>query len=87
MILLRRDDIYYCDDISAPFILGIINPRIYSPFDMAKQDMKYVLAHEETSVTYYFNEVFVFDAEKSSEVESYRFDTPVVNGTVFREKE
>lgn len=45
--------------------------RIYY-FDVEKEDGK---------------EVFVFNAKKSSEVENYRFDTPVVDGTVFREKE
>lgn len=41
-----RDNIYYCDDISTPFILGIVKPRIYVPSGMPEEDLKYVIAHE-----------------------------------------
>ena len=39
-------NIMLCDNISSPFILGIIRPRIYVPSSVSTQDMQYVLAHE-----------------------------------------
>lgn len=41
-----RDNIFLCDAVSTPFILGIIRPRIYLPSDMKEQDIEYVIAHE-----------------------------------------
>ncbi len=39
-------NVYLCDRVSSPFILGLIVPKIYIPSDMDKEDMRYVLAHE-----------------------------------------
>ena len=43
-----RDDgnIFLCDRISSPFILGIFRPRIYLPSDIGGSDREYVVAHE-----------------------------------------
>ncbi|MBE6617659.1 MAG: hypothetical protein E7627_06960 [Ruminococcaceae bacterium] len=46
-----KDNVWLCDRISSPFILGIIRPRIYLPSDMAEADMEYVLAHERAHIT------------------------------------
>lgn len=40
------DNIYYCDYISSPFILGIIKPKIYLPSGMDAQQSDYVISHE-----------------------------------------
>lgn len=40
-------NIYECDNISSPFVLGIIKPKIYIPFRMNKQEREYILCHEE----------------------------------------
>ena len=39
-------NIYECDDIADPFILGIIRPRIYLPSGLDEETKKYVLKHE-----------------------------------------
>ena len=39
--------LYLCDNIPTPFVLGIINPKIYLPSDMAPENQSYVLKHEE----------------------------------------
>lgn len=44
------DNVYCCDDISAPFILGIIKPKIYLPSGMADQQAEYVIAHENAHI-------------------------------------
>ncbi len=40
-------NIWQCDHVASPFILGIFRPRIYLPSDMAEADRKYVIAHEQ----------------------------------------
>lgn len=41
-----RDNIWICDEIKTPFILGAIKPRIYLPSDTDKAEENYILAHE-----------------------------------------
>ena len=42
-----RDNIYQSETIVSPFVLGIIRPKIYLPFNMAEQEMEHVIAHEQ----------------------------------------
>lgn len=44
--VLRKDNIYICDEISFPFVLGIVRPRIYLPSGMAEETERNVIAHE-----------------------------------------
>ncbi len=46
-----RDNIYICDNIESPFILGIISPRIYLPSSLSEKEMNCVLAHENAHLT------------------------------------
>ncbi|MBE6552395.1 MAG: hypothetical protein E7665_09740 [Ruminococcaceae bacterium] len=39
-------NIFYCDDIDSPFIIGLFMPRIYLPSDIGEKEMGYVLKHE-----------------------------------------
>lgn len=41
-----RENIWVCDAVSSPFILGIIRPRIYLSSSMEKEVADYVIAHE-----------------------------------------
>ena len=41
-----KDNIRLCDNISTPFILGLLRPKIYLPSDINEQDAEYVIAHE-----------------------------------------
>ena len=41
-----RENIYLCDGISTPFILGVIRPRIYLPSNVSEADAQHVIAHE-----------------------------------------
>ena len=41
-----EDNIWLCDRLKSPFILGIIKPRIVLPSFMNEKEMEYVLAHE-----------------------------------------
>lgn len=39
-------NIFECDRINTPFILGVIKPKIYLPSNMSGCDREYVIAHE-----------------------------------------
>lgn len=41
-----KDNIWLCDRVDTPFVLGVIRPRIFIPSAVGEQDMKYVIAHE-----------------------------------------
>lgn len=45
--VLLRDNIYQSEAVVSPFVLGIIKPKIYLPFNMSEQDMEHVVAHEQ----------------------------------------
>lgn len=44
--LKTQGNVYLCDSIETPFILGIVKPRIYLPSAMEQTQMASVLAHE-----------------------------------------
>lgn len=46
--VLYKDNIYYCDDIETPFILGFIKPKIYVPSGLNEEDLEFVLEHEKS---------------------------------------
>ena len=39
-------NLWICDDIPAPFILGILCPRVYLPSNLDEAQTRYVIAHE-----------------------------------------
>lgn len=41
-----RDNIYICDSVKSPFILGIVRPKVYLPSALREAQMPYILAHE-----------------------------------------
>ena len=44
--VVLKDNIWLCDRIDTPFILGLFKPRIFLPSGIAESDMEYVIAHE-----------------------------------------
>jgi beta-lactamase regulating signal transducer with metallopeptidase domain len=44
--ILVRDNIYKCDSIASPFVLGVIKPRIYLPFGTEECGEEYIISHE-----------------------------------------
>lgn len=48
--VLLRDNIYQSESVISPFVLGVINPKIYLPFNMSEQDMQHVIAHEQAHI-------------------------------------
>ncbi len=41
-----RDNIYICDAVKSPFIMGIFRPRVYLSSALCEREMDYILAHE-----------------------------------------
>ena len=45
-----KDNIFQSENVNSPFVLGIIKPRIYLPFNMNGQDLEHVVAHEQAHI-------------------------------------
>ena len=43
---INEKNVFFCDNIKSPFILGFIKPKIYVPSGLNEQDLKFVLEHE-----------------------------------------
>ena len=46
-------NLWICDDIPAPFILGILRPRVYLPSNLDEAQARYVIAHENAHLRHY----------------------------------
>lgn len=47
-----KDKIWVCDDITSPFILGFVRPRIFIPSNTNEEEIPYIVAHEEEHLRY-----------------------------------
>lgn len=45
-----RDNIYICDNVESPFLLGLFRPRIYIPSGMDEAHLAHVIAHENAHI-------------------------------------
>lgn len=48
--IICRDNIFQSENVSSPFVLGIIKPRIYLPFKIEGQNLEHVIAHEQAHI-------------------------------------
>lgn len=48
--VILRGNIYQSENVCSPFVLGIINPKIYLPYHMDSREMDHVIAHEQTHI-------------------------------------
>ncbi len=48
--VLLKNNIYQSENVDSPFVLGIVRPKIYLPFQMDGQNLAYVIAHEESHI-------------------------------------
>lgn len=46
----QRKNIYLADEINTPFVMGLIFPKIYLPSSMKKENLPYVIAHEQIHI-------------------------------------
>ena len=45
-----QGNVWLCDRVQSPFLLGIFRPKIYLPSDLREADRPYVLAHENAHI-------------------------------------
>ena len=45
-----NNNIYQCENVDSPFVLGMVRPRIYLPFRMDGKNLNHVIAHEEAHI-------------------------------------
>lgn len=48
--VMLEKNIFQSENVASPFVLGIINPKIYLPFRMEGQNLQYVIAHEQAHI-------------------------------------
>lgn len=48
--VVLKENIYRSEKAESPFVLGLIHPRIYLPFQLPGQNMDYVIAHEQAHI-------------------------------------
>ena len=48
--VILRENIYQSEKVASPFVLGIIKPKIYLPYNMNERDMEHVAAHENAHI-------------------------------------
>ena len=46
--VLLRENIFQSENVDSPFVLGMICPKIYLPFQMDIQNLEHVIAHEQS---------------------------------------
>lgn len=45
-----QDNIFQSEKVSSPFVLGIVKPRIYLPFNVDEQDLGHIISHEQAHI-------------------------------------
>ena len=45
-----NNNIYYCDNIETPFILGLVKPKIYIPSGVKESDLQFIIEHEKSHI-------------------------------------
>lgn len=48
--VVYRDNIFQSEHVSSPFVLGMVRPRIYLPFEIDGQNLEYVVSHEQAHI-------------------------------------
>ena len=49
--VLYKDNIYQSENVISPFVLGLVKPKIYLPFNMNEEAMSHVIAHEQAHIS------------------------------------
>lgn len=47
----NKGNIYECDGIASPFVVGLIKPKIYIPFRLRPEELSYILKHEQYHIS------------------------------------
>ncbi len=47
------ENIWYCDNIPSPFVMGYVKPRIYIPYNVDAEQLPYIIAHEKAHIAHF----------------------------------
>lgn len=50
LAIYRDENVWLCDRIPTPFVMGVVRPRIYIPFHLDEQDEYCILEHEKMHI-------------------------------------
>lgn len=48
--VILRNNIFQCETVQSPFVLGVLRPRIYLPYAIEGQNLHHVVAHEQAHI-------------------------------------
>lgn len=48
--VILQGNVFQCETVDSPFVLGLIRPKIYLPYAMDDQNMEHVIAHEQAHI-------------------------------------
>ena len=48
--VILHDNIFQCETVTSPFVLGVFQPRIYLPYTLDRNNLDYVVAHEQAHI-------------------------------------
>jgi len=48
--VILRENIFQCETVNSPFVMGIFKPKIYLPYSMDGGDLHHVVAHERAHI-------------------------------------
>ncbi len=48
--VLLRDNIYQSENVTSPFVLGLLRPTVYVPFKVDRQSLEHIIAHEQAHI-------------------------------------
>lgn len=48
--VILRDNVFQCETVNSPFVLGILKPRIFLPYAMDGKNLSHVVAHEKAHI-------------------------------------
>ncbi len=48
-----EDNIWECETVTSPFVMGLLQPKIYLPVNLPEDEKKYILSHEQMHIKHY----------------------------------
>lgn len=48
--VIFQNNLFQCEAVNSPFVLGIFKPKIYLPYSLDGQNLKHVVAHEQAHI-------------------------------------
>ena len=49
----ERGNVWLCEQITSPFVMGIVKPKIYLPYGIEAEEKKHILRHERAHIKHY----------------------------------